>query len=192
MQAGVTNNFNPHKPGTIGDITPAPIFGTTLNITSATGPQVKIGYDTSNYFTISQGSDGTFTLNIVQTTGQAWDIQFNGDGATSFGVDRLAGPTVVIHGADANWGMGSPTLNAGISRFSVNSNSGDGAGITDAGTADTLGWTSKAETLGTQMTLDANFFTINMKIKNNALPTSDPHVAGQWWSNLGIVTVSAG
>ena len=36
----------------------------------------------------------------------------------------------------------------------------------------------------------------NLKINNGIfagnLPTSDPHVAGQWWSNGGIVTISAG
>lgn len=135
---------------------------------------IKGGYDTSNYFTLQSSGIGDVAINVVQTTGQAFDLQFNG--TSFFGVNRLAF-TAVMHGASASWGMGNPTLDATNTRYSVNSNSGAGAGITDAGVVDTLGFTSKGQTLGTQATMNSttwNFKALTLSLTRN--------------SNTGVIT----
>lgn len=80
-------------------------------------------------------------------------------------------------------------LNGGVGNITLSNDSGNTSiDITSEGA---VGLNSTNGSLAFEANGDAFISGGNATIILT-LPTADPNVAGQWWSNLGIITVSAG
>lgn len=178
-----TPGFNAHSPGPIGDVTPSTLAGTTLNLTSS-AIQFTTGYDGSNYFTVAVSSNGACTINSVTSNVQdiVWqingasifEIAFNGatvKGNRAYNINdavRTSTPRYLVAGGG---GIADPTSTGGFQGVCYN------------------GATYVANFEATSTLLN---FLLPLITNTTSLPTSNPHVVGQLYSNVGIVTVSAG
>lgn len=126
---------NLHSPGPIGDVTPATLAGTTLNLTS-TATQFTITYSAGVFGTVSVDSGGNITIDQSSTD----KVTIKRNGATAL---LMQDAIVYSNPTAAAAAFCTATANqqsAVIARYDVSGNPySGGTGIGDAGTTQTLG-----------------------------------------------------
>jgi hypothetical protein len=160
--------------------------GSTTLAGDVVGPT---GANTIKNGVVLNGSEGATSLDNANRLAQdlSGNIIFGWGDSGNLNLGENAG----LSNADNNWNIfpdGSMSgLNLdGLTGYDLSStgpnNGTDGSGLSLGGITSDLGSTGAG----------ASGLKVDGQVTFLSLPSADPHIAGQVWSNLGILTVSAG
>jgi hypothetical protein len=149
-----------------GSFGPGGLAGTSLSVLGTTGPQVTWGYSGGVNVTQTQGSNGYTIYDLVGAGLKIWEWRI--DGNTNFNI--LTGGAIVAVGSSAAYGVNGVSASAGRVIYSVDNNSGNGAGLSYPATAQ-LGFCIGASE---KMTLSATLLSSAVAI---SVPTHTPSSA---------------
>lgn len=185
----------------IGAIAFGAQYGTATSFT-----QANLLYPAS----IKGMAEGNFSASGAMATGLAFFTGVAGDDLTTanktYGTERMridntgkvgigltTGITNLFELSGAGGTSSIKVLNSGVGAVYLGFDSGGVLG-TDQGTLRLVtGISSNSTATGTtRVTITATTVTLANNLDVPSIPTADPHVAGRAWSNLGIMTVSAG